>query len=339
VSIRRIAALLKLSPAAVSMALHDHPRIPEATKRQVRRAARKLGYKPNAKVAELMSQVRSSRRPVAQGCFAVISFYEQDRPWEQSLHLARMYESMLSRADALGYRLEPIGMDGPGMTPRRVRAILDARGIEGILCFGSPRFDQEFPRELDHYAVVTQGWSIKTPLHRVINHGFNTTWRALEKVHEMGYRRPGMVLGENIHTRGAHANLSAYYGWCESMFGSPEFLPVLRLGDMARLRPWLKLHRPDAFLLNQDYQAVPEFWRYLAAHDIRVPQDLGVLAISQVLEGTPLSGFEENQALMGICAVELLVSRIMNRDLGLPAAPRLEMVECRWVVGSSLRPL
>lgn len=321
------------------MALRNHPRIPETTRRRVQSAARKLGYKPDAKIAELMAQVRSSRNPVAEGCFSVISFYEQERPWTQSLHLTRIYEGMQNRAEALGYRLEPLWMHAPGVTPRRVRAILDARGVEGILCFGSPCFDQVFPRELDHYVVVTQGWSIKTPLHRVINHGFNTTWRALEKVYELGYRRPGMVLGQNLHTRSAHANLSAYFGWSEAMFGNPGFMPVLRLGEVARLLPaWLRQHRPDVILYNEDYQAVPELARSLAEQKIRVPADLGVLAITQLLDGTRFSGFEESQALMGAWAVELLVSRIMNRDLGFPTAPRLEMVESRWIVGNSLRP-
>lgn len=60
-SIRTIARLAELSPATVSLALRNSPKIPEATKVRVRKLAQRTGYRPNAKVTELMSLVRSSR--------------------------------------------------------------------------------------------------------------------------------------------------------------------------------------------------------------------------------------------------------------------------------------
>ena len=41
---------------------------------------------------------------------------------------------------------------------------------------------------------------------------------------------------------------------------------------------------------------------------------------------------------VGSWAVELLVSRIMNRDFGYPSHPRIEMVEMQWIEGKTLRP-
>jgi glucosamine-6-phosphate deaminase len=40
---------------------------------------------------------------------------------------------------------------------------------------------------------------------------------------------------------------------------------------------------------------------------------------------------------LGAWAVELLVARIVNRDLGIPANPRIEMVQSEWIEGASLR--
>lgn len=59
--------------------------------------------------------------------------------------------------------------------------------------------------------------------------------------------------------------------------------------------------------------------------------------LSQILEGTGFSGLHQNQPLMGAWAVEMLVARILNRDLGIPTTPRLEMAESEWVEGRSLR--
>lgn len=339
-SMRKVARQAGVSIATVSLALRDHPRIPLSTRRRIQAAARRLGYRPSAKVAELMAQIRSTGRTRAEACFGVISFHPQECPWQQSLHLRRIHDGMRRRAEAFGYRIEPFWLRAPGMTPGRLRTILDARGIQGLLCLGSPEIDEEFPAEFDHYAIVTQGLSMRTHLHRVINHAYNDTWHALERVHRLGYRRPGLVLGRYEDVRGGHANASAYFGWCEHVFGYPAPIPVLRLGGLEEkpLLEWLRAHRPDVLVYVHVYETLPGFADLLRRNRIRVPQDLGVVAVSQILERTAFSGFEENQPLIGEWAVELLIARIMNRDFGIPTHPRIEMVESRWMNGGSLRP-
>ncbi|MGH7946380.1 MAG: LacI family DNA-binding transcriptional regulator, partial [Opitutaceae bacterium] len=83
-SIRHIAQLAGISPSGVSLALQNSPKVSEATKRRVLKIAKRVGYRKNAKVAELMSHVRFSRDSKREACFGVISFYESERPWEQS---------------------------------------------------------------------------------------------------------------------------------------------------------------------------------------------------------------------------------------------------------------
>lgn len=338
-SVRRIAGLTGLSISAVSLALRNSSKISEATKRKVREAARRLDYRPSTKVAELMSHVRLSRDRRSESCLALISFYESERPWEKSLHLARIYEGMTQRAAVLGYRLEPLWIRAPGMNRRRFRSILDTRGIQGLLCLGSPNLEEEFPTEFDHYAIVTQGLSIKTPLHRVITHAYKDIWRTLDRLHAQGYRRPGLAIGHYEEVRSAHAYVSAYLGWCDAHLGSSVGVPVLRLDRLeeAPLLGWLEQQRPDVIVLVHVYEVLTEFRQIFRRQRIRIPEDIGVVVISQDLEGTGFSGMQENQWLIGAWSVELVVARIMNLDLGIPAAPRIEMVESVWADGSSLR--
>ncbi|MGH8018274.1 MAG: LacI family DNA-binding transcriptional regulator [Opitutaceae bacterium] len=338
-SVRRIAELAGVSPSTVSLALKKSPKIQEATRRRVEEVARRLGYSPNTKVTELMSHVRMSRVPHLDSCFAVISFYEEARPWESSVHLQRMYESMLNRAENLGYRLEPMWLRSSGMTHRRFRGILDARGIEGMLCFGSPDVDEAFPAELDHYAIVTQGVSIKTSLHRVITHAAGDMWRTLEMVYGLGYRHPGVIIGQYEEERSAHAYMSACLGWCQQKFGEPALVPILTFTRLEEqpLLDWLEARSPDVVVFVDRPEVLAEFSVLLQRHGIRWPNDMGVAAITQTLEGTDFSGFQENQRLIGAWAVELLVDRIMNHDLGIPENPRILMVESQWIKGSSLR--
>jgi LacI family transcriptional regulator len=248
---------------------------------------------------------------------------------------------MVRRAEELGYRLEPLWLKEPGMTYQRIRAILEARGIEGMLCFGSPDLMQEFPVEFDRCAVVTQGLSIQTPLHRIINHAYRDTIEALVHLYRRGYRRPGLVLGQYEDLRGAHAHAAAYLGWCELNLGRGKDLPILRLNELESL-PLLKWHRrrrPDAIVIVHVPSALKELGAVLHGIGVKVPADLGVVVISPVIEGSGFSGVQENQLVMGQRAVELLVARIANRDFGTPEIPRIEMVEGHWIEGSSLRGL
>lgn len=339
-SVRRIAAKLDLSPSTVSLALRSSPKISASTRERVLKEAERTGYRPNAKLNELMSHLRLNGTKPSEACFGVISFYDSLRPWDDSRHLSLIFEAMKARGDALGYRLEALGLNAPGMSASRFRSVLDARGIQGLLCFGSPDLEQEFPAELDHYAIATIGLSIKTPLHRVTSHSYNDLYHTLDRLREMGYRRPGLVLGKYEDDRSASAYPGAYFGWCDHVFGSPGLIPILRMNtvDAGPLLNWTRDHRPDVVVFAHLYHELDHLQEALASGGLRVPEDIGIAAVSQLLEGTNLSGMQQNQELMGAWAVELLAARIHNQDFGIPKNPRIEMVESKWVDGTSLRP-
>jgi LacI family transcriptional regulator len=338
-NLRHLARLAGLSPSAVSLALRNSPKISAETRKQVRELAVRTGYRPDARVVAMMTQLRKPPAVRQQACCGVISFYNQPRPWERSRHLTRVYEGMERRAAEMGYRLEPLWLRAPGMTYRRFRSILDARGIEGLLCFGSPDLEQEFPEVLASYSIVTVGLSIRTPLHRVTSHFYNDTVQVLNRVHALGYRRPGLVVGRYEEARSGHAHTGAYLGWCEHRLGSGQALPV-HLIDRVEEKPlleWLRRQRPDVLVFVHLYEELAELRTVLRKNHLNVPQQIGVAAMSQILEGSGFSGLQQNQPLIGAWAVELLAARITNRDFGFPANPRIEMVESQWVENHSLR--
>jgi LacI family transcriptional regulator len=337
-NLRHLARLAELSPSAVSLALRDSPKISAATKKRVRALADKIGYRVDAKLVAIMSHLRKPRAVRQQACFGVISFYDTAQPWESSRHLQRIHAGMSTRAAELGYRLEPLWLRAPGMTYRRIRGILDARGIEGLLCFGGPELDQEFPAELDHYAIVTLGLSIRTPLHRITSHFYNDTVNALARVHKLGYRRPGLVLGTYEEARSAHAHSAAYLGWCEHVLGPGHALPVLRLNEVEQqpLLAWFRRHDPDVLIFVHLSDMLPRLRTVFREQGLRVPGQLGVAVLSHVVAGTGFSGLQQNQQLMGAWSVELLAARIANRDFGIPVNPRIEMVEGEWIEGKTL---
>jgi LacI family transcriptional regulator len=340
-NLRQLSKLARLSPAAVSLALRDSPKISSATKVRVRGLAAQVGYRADARIVALMRHLRKRHDLRQTACLGVMSFYDSLRPWEQSSHLMRMYKGMMRRADEQGYRLEPLWLRAPGMTHRRFRGILETRGIEGLLCFGSPDLRQKFPAEINRCAIVSQGLSIETPLHRVMNHAYHDTVEVLVQLYRRGYRRPGLVLGQYEDSRSAHVHAAAYLGWCERTLGRSKELSILRLDDVESrpLLEWLERQQPDSVVVVHVSAALPELSAVFRKNRIRIPNDLGVAVICPVIEGSAFSGIQENQEEMGARAVELLIGRIANRDFGVPACPRSEIVEGHWIEGSSLKSI
>ncbi len=337
--VRQIAKLAGVSPSAVSLALHGSRKISESTKRRVRQIAERTGYRPNAKLSELMELVRATRAGGPTDCFGVISLYDNPRPWENSEHLKRIHASMTQRAFEVGYRLESLWLRAPGMKHGRFRSVLDARGIQGLLCFGSPVPNDHLPAELDHYAVVTVGLSIESPMHRVTSHFYNDTIHVLEKIYKFGYRRPGLVISLHEEVRSAYTHSSAYHGWCVRTLPGGEPVPVLRQDKFAEneLVSWITQYAPDVIVFVNHHDAVEDLAKLMRMNPIFKTRHLGVAAVSQYLEGTHFSGMQQNQRLIGAWAVELLLSRIVHGDFGNPTEPRIEMVESHWVDGKTLR--
>ena len=61
VTIKDVAARARLSAAAVSYALRDHPKVGPETRARVQAIAQTLGYKPNPRVATLMAHIRRAQ--------------------------------------------------------------------------------------------------------------------------------------------------------------------------------------------------------------------------------------------------------------------------------------
>jgi hypothetical protein len=149
---------------------------------------------------------------------------------------------------------------------------------------------------------------------------------------------PLAALGRYEEARSGHAHTAAYLGWCEHRLGPGCALSVLQLErvEESPLLAWLGRARPDVLVFVHLYDMLAELRAVLRRNRERVPSGLGVAVLSQIVEGSGFSGLQQNQPLMGAWAVELLAARITNRDLGIPANPRIEMVEGEWVEGGTL---
>jgi LacI family transcriptional regulator len=78
VSIRDIARKAKVHFTLVAVALRDDPRVRAATKERILKMANRLGYQRDAKLAELMVQVKTTAVSVTRKKLAFVSTNPSD---------------------------------------------------------------------------------------------------------------------------------------------------------------------------------------------------------------------------------------------------------------------
>jgi LacI family transcriptional regulator len=340
---RQLAALANVSPATISMALRNHPRISEETKARILQLARKHHYRIDGKIGELMSVIRTHAPHRLQGCLGLISLYPEKKPWETPgrYSLQNVHRGVARRAAELGYRLETFWIREPGMRPDRLRTIIQTRGVQGLISFGAPNLDDEMPEQLLPFAIVTMGVSIRTRLHRVVTHFSQNATRVLNELKARGYRRPAALMKSFEDGRTAHLVAAMYLYFSQYVFEPPQ-IPIFYTDmtmDMEAFHAWFVRYKPDVIVYCEHAALHPQLQAYLQKHRLRVPQDIGLAGIDCAVHPEWLSGMRQHVEHLGASAVDMLVGRVQQRDFGLPKIPKTEHVEGEWQEGKTLRPL
>ncbi len=209
-TIRDIAHLAGCHYSTVSLALHNHPRIPLETKNRIRETAERLGYRPDAALSALCAY-RDGKRPVqAQTVIAWLTNYQTKGGWKESACNCDYFDGASQRATERGYRLETFWLADPQMTQRRMSKILWTRGIQGVLL---PPQEHRTALDLDweHFSAVTFGHTLLRPhLHLVSNHEYGTMGALFAELVRRQYGRIGLVELRDHDERVDHNWLAAY---------------------------------------------------------------------------------------------------------------------------------
>jgi LacI family transcriptional regulator len=337
-TLRSIARTTQLSGAAVSLALRNHPSIPARTCQRVQRAAARLGYKRDPEVAKLMAYLRQARQKRKQGALGLLTLFPEVSPWRTNRHLELLHDAARARADQFGYQLEEYWLAEPGMTPARMQAVLLARGIEGFLLLGAPRWVEHLDFDFSSFACAATGYSIRNQLHRACQHQYQEMFIALQQLQARGYRRPGLVLSRDSNERTMHHWSAALLSFQQSL-PARDRVPMLITPELtaSQVATWLRRHRADVVLSHAPAAPVMVSWIQQAGQ--RVPEDCGFadLDINERADGD-CSGIRQNYPQVAAAAVDLVVGQIQRNERGVPAFPKTVQITGEWVNGTTTRP-
>lgn len=338
---RVIAAAAGVSRATVSLSLRDDPSIREETRLKVRAVAQRLGYRSHPVVSTYMHYV--SRRRALGRYHATLALIA-DRPFEPlprsgnpvGLSIAQEFRQGIERrAGELGYGVETFVTGPAGMTAGRLRKVLRARGIAGLIFVESPDlFGTDDPLDWSDFSAVTYGYSLRrADISRACANHFVIVTRLLEILRDRGYARIGFVSNNRADRGGYLLAKSAYLGFQSVMPAkSPPPLSFDEWSDEV-FAAWLKRHRPDV-VVSHDATRMIEALRRTGRS---VPFRVGVAGYRLTAAENDVSGFSQDYPEVGAATVDLLVEQIHRNERGPTVRPKLVLIEGTWHEGRTLR--
>lgn len=331
-----IADELQLSQSTVSLALRNHPSIPETTRKRIANAATRLGYQTNAPISALMARIRANRPSEQHATIAAITRNKADGQRRHTPAFHANWKGAHERAKKLGYQLEEFAFESDGMTNGRLAEILKTRRIEGMIIFPFfPSGELDLPWE--QFSAVTIGYNLTAPaLHRVSTDQYGAMLRALEQIKARGYRRPGLVIDASLNDRNERRWLSPFCGYELSSGSSLQDSVLLTNGhDEQAFNQWIQKHQPDVVIGCGTLPAL----KWLKKMRLKIPEDIGLIGLSDAFfYAQDCAYVNENQALVGAAAVDQLVASLHRNERGIPRNRMQLFIPGRWVEGKTLRP-
>ncbi len=329
---KAIATKAGVSSATVSYALSGKAGVSEKTRKRIVAIAEAVGYKPDAALVTLMAHVSTRRSRTPTATLALITDHGGPRPWSGNLSVRALWEGAGARALELGYRLEEFWYGEPGLSPTRLRNILIARGIQGLLFSSANTFNLRLDFDCSGFACAMSGLCFSEPaVSYVLPHHHRNMQIMWERVHALGYRRPLLALPGGASERMEHMAEAAYFYFC-SVHPDVRGLPVYRSNDYehAPFKAFVDEHRPDVIACTMG--------DWVKRLGTRVPREMGFVSLNWAEGDKHLAGVDRRLKDQAACVVDMVVAALHRRELGVPKVRKEVFVAGRFVDGPSLPP-
>ena len=332
-----IAREAGVGKATVSLALRNDPRLKPETRRRIQGIASRMGYRANAVVSNLMAQLRASRNPKYQSTIGILNASHSRDGLQENNTFRTWISGLRGHCSELGYGTDDFWLHDPGVSPERLRQILKARNIRGVVIAGVLEHRQ-LPPEFDvlwqDLACSVVGIRPERPaLHFACNDQFSTAMHTAWELESLGYTRPALVIAPSIEENIDHRFSAGFFAG-KSLEKLKSCIPTFDFhpGATTAFEKWIGKFLPDVIVCTH-----PEIPGWLAKLGLRCPQDIGLAHLDLTPELEGWSGMNQNNDVVGAFAADLVISQLHRNEAGIPDRPKCMMTESQWVRGSTLR--
>lgn len=336
-NMQQIGDAAGVSKSAVSLAMRNDPRIPEATRLRIQKIAEEMGYRRNPVVDSLMTQLRAGRQPTFQANLGLINC-SPERDLAKNHTFRRLREGVARRAEVLGYGIEEFWLQQPEMRPQRLKQIVETRGIRGLILIAalSPdTIDRGYVDFWYDFACAVIGVThLNNRLNCSSNDQYLTARRATQRVLEFGYKRPMLVVPEDDDALLEDKFSAGFYSGIRALEAKNQLKAVsLDVDDPGPALLAIRQSKPDVVITNKS-----ELYGALQDDGVSIPRDLGLVHLDWH-DGLPnIAGMRQNNRVVGSAGVDLVVGQLQKNEFGSQEFPKVVQIESFWVDGPSVKP-
>ena len=343
ISLRDLARCLELSPTTVSEALRGVPRVHPATRERVERAADELGYRRNSLVGAMMSELRRAKADSFRGTLAVLDL---DGPGRRSEGGDRYHAEVVAgakrRAEELGFKVDTVGAKAAGLPRARLRKVLDARGVRGVMFLPMAKPDLA-DVDLGGLAGLYADYMTEEPaLHAICPDHYRAIFLTLKQLSNLGYRRAAFVLQDMHDVRLLYRWEAGYDAFRKHATGGASAMRCLpayivpyvssKVMDEARFVAWFKKTDCDVVITH-----MPQIKALMEKAGARVPETHGFCCLNVINCDFASAGLDLRPELLGERGAELLIAQVLRNEGGVPSRPLTTTMPVDWVDGPTLR--
>ncbi len=334
VSIKDVSKMCGVSVATVSKALNDHSDIAEATKANIRKAAKELGYFPNSSARAL-----KTNRTFNIG----VLFVDEAQSGLTHEYFANVLDSFKVEAEAYGYDITFISKH-TGHKNMSYYEHSKYRGVDGVVIacidFSDPGVLELINGELP-VVTIDHVFDNRTA---ILSDNANGMKSLITYLYEMGHRKIAYIHGaDSSVTRNRVGSFYKTLGELgievpdeyvkEGIYHDPDTTAKLT-------RELLQMEdRPTCIIVPDDFSSIGGM-NEINEQGLRIPEDISIagydgILLSQVLS-PKLTTLQQDTKALGRIAAEKLIALIEN-----PKASIIErvVIEGKVLQGKSVSKL
>lgn len=349
VTLSDIAQRAGVHVTTVSLAMRNHPRLPEETRKRIQALAQEMGYTPDPLLRALVAYRGGVIERRNTPTLAYVTNWTTEWGWKNVTAHPDFYAGAMAKATELGYKLEHFWMRDEGMSQERLGQILYSRGINGIIIASHSReMGDALQFKWENFSAVKIDYFPHQPvLHNVTNNQCDIVRLAMQKVLSAGYRRVGFVMHRGWDHAVDHLWTAGYL--CEQQVLKPrDRLPVHlfpepeprerwlneteaeAFPDPKAFAAWFKRYRPEVIISKASF-VLP----ILKKMGLSVPGDVAFVDVFLSDFSGAIAGVRQNHTAVGALAVEILAGQLQHNKYGVPEIPTTTYVEGTWHDGAT----
>jgi len=309
-TLREIAAHLGVSAMSVSRALRRDPSQRTPLQERIATAAAGFGYRPNPFVSALMSQRARQHGPRVRANLALLDPRSDDPSANKPY-----FQGCRRRAEELGYAGDYIPYEPAKISPARLRRILLARGVRGIVVGPVPEALTSLEFDFTGFSVATIGYSLAhPPMPRIVPDIQSMMMQGLRYLEECGYRRVGLVMAEDANRRMLCGYTGAAYSYGR-FFARTLKVRTLMLANekftarlIRRVLRWREANGIEAII-----SSAGNLYSTLLAHGAKIPGEFAYLHLHRHTDPA-VASMDQMREQIGAQVVEMVASMISHNQ-------------------------